>query len=115
MHLEILGFLMGGAYDYRDIFAHFKIMRRKQNLASDFGIQKENLGEIMHFSEIIKLQFGKKRHTLLCILLLFRIIVAWLSLKNAWLPPISLNLAFNTRYQDLLFPHSDNRAKILRY
>ena len=25
----------------------------------------------MHFSEIIKLQFGKERHTLLCILKLF--------------------------------------------
>ena len=75
MHLEILGFPMGGTYYYRDIFAHFKTMRRKQNLASDFGIQKENWGEIMHFSEIIKLQFGKKRHTLLCILLLFRIIL----------------------------------------
>ena len=50
-------------------------MQRKQNLASDFGIQKENWGEIMHFSEIIKLQFGIKRHTLLCILLLFRIIL----------------------------------------
>ena len=111
MHLEILGFPMGGAYYYRDIFAHFKTMRRKQNLASDFGFQKENWGEIMHFSEIIKLQFGKKRPTLLCILLLFRIIVAWLSLKNAWLPPISLNLAFNTRYQNLLFPHSDKLCK----
>ena len=60
----------------------------------------------MHFSEIIKLQFGKKRHTLLCILLLFRISVAYLSLKNAWLPPIFF-LDFNSRYQDLLFPHSD--------
>ena len=49
---------MGGANYYRDIFAHFKTMRRKQNLASDFGIQ--NWGETMHFSEIIKLQFGKK-------------------------------------------------------
>ena len=28
----------------------------------------------MHFSEIIKLQFGKRCYTLLCILLLFRII-----------------------------------------
>ena len=102
---------MGGAYYYRDIFAHFKTMRRKQNLASDFGFQKENWGEIMHFSEIIKLQFGKKRPTLLCILLLFRIIVTWLSLKNAWLPPISLNLAFNTRYRDLLSPHSNKLCK----
>ena len=98
---------MGGDYYNRDIFAHFKTMQRKQNLASDFGIQKENWGETMHFSEIIKLQFGKKRHTLLCFLLLFRIIVAQLSLKNAWLPPISF-LDFNTHYQDLLnFPHSD--------
>ena len=54
-------------------------MRRKQNLVSAFGIKKK-LGGTMHCSEIhvIKLQFGKKkkRHTLLCILLLFRIIVA---------------------------------------
>ena len=31
-------------------------MQRKQNLASALGIQK---GVTMHFSEIIKLQFGK--------------------------------------------------------
>ena len=42
----------------------------------------------MHFSEIIKLQFGKKRHTLLCILKLFTNVVDQLSTKNAWLPPI---------------------------
>ena len=29
----------------------------------------------MHFSEIIKLKFGKERHTLLCILKLFANIV----------------------------------------
>ena len=63
-------------------------MRRKQNLASAFGFQKRKLGLTMHFSEIIKLQFGKKSHTLLSILLFFRIIVASISLKNAWLPPI---------------------------
>ena len=40
-----------------------------QNLASAFGIQKENW-------EIIKLQFGQKRHIFLCILLHFIIIVA---------------------------------------
>ena len=28
---------MGGAYYYRDIFARFKTMQRKQNLTSDFG------------------------------------------------------------------------------
>ena len=30
----------------------------------------------MHFTEIVKLQVGKKRNTLFCILLLFRTIVA---------------------------------------
>ena len=64
----------------------FKIMLRKQNLESALGIQKDlskgywnpkrKLGVTIHFSEIIKLQFGKKCHTLLCILALFRIIVA---------------------------------------
>ena len=29
---------------------------------------KRKLGVIKHFSEIIKLQFGKERHTLLCVL-----------------------------------------------
>ena len=42
----------------------------------------------MHFSEIIKFQFEKERHTLLCILKLFTNIIYELSLKNAWLPPI---------------------------
>ena len=47
-------------------------MQRKQTLASAFGIQNENWGSItMHFSEIIKFQFGKEHHTLLCILQLF--------------------------------------------
>ena len=42
----------------------------------------------MHFSEIIKLQFEKERHTFLCFLKLFTNIIHQLSLKNAWLPPI---------------------------
>ena len=42
----------------------------------------------MHFSDIIKLQFGKERHTLLCILKIFTNTVDKLSSKNAWLPPI---------------------------
>ena len=46
-------------------------MRRKQNLASDLGIQKENMEVTTHFSEIIKFQFGKEHHTLLCILISF--------------------------------------------
>ena len=60
MHLEILGFPMGGAHYYRDIFAHFKTMRRKQNLASDFGIQKENWGEIIQFFRDNKASIWKK-------------------------------------------------------
>ena len=39
------------------------------------GIEKENWGVTTHFSEIMKLQFGKERHTLLCILKLFTKIV----------------------------------------
>ena len=59
----------------------------------------------MHFSEIIKVQFGKERHTLLCILKLFTNIVDELSSKNAWLPPIFF-LDFNNTCYDLRFPHS---------
>ena len=42
----------------------------------------------MHFPEIIKLQFAKECHTLLCIFKLFTNIMHELSLKNAWLPLI---------------------------
>ena len=64
-HREILGFPMGGAYEYRNIFARFKTICKKQNLPNAFGISKENWRVTMHFSEIIKLQFRKKSHTLL--------------------------------------------------
>ena len=40
-------------------FARFKTMGRKQNLASAKG----KFGLTMHFSEIIKLQFEKKKKT----------------------------------------------------
>ena len=70
-------------------------MQRKQNLEIALGIQKENFGVTVHFSEVIKFQFGKTRHTLFGILELFRITVASLSLKNAWLPSISF-LYFNS-------------------
>ena len=56
-------FPVGGAYSYRNICARFKTMRRKQNLASALGIQKENWGVTTHFSEMIKLQLGKERQT----------------------------------------------------
>ena len=42
----------------------------------------------MHFLEIIKLQFEKERHTLLCILKLFTDIIHELSLNDASLPPV---------------------------
>ena len=45
----------------RIFFARFKTMRSKQNLASAFGIQRRNFGVTMHFSDKIKLQFGKKK------------------------------------------------------
>ena len=41
---QILGFPMGVAYQYKDIFARFKSMRRKQNLPNALGISKENWG-----------------------------------------------------------------------
>ena len=64
-------------------------MGRKQNLAGATWYPKLKLGVTTHFFEIIKLPFGKERHTLLCILKLFTNIVDYLSLKNAWLPQFS--------------------------
>ena len=49
-------------------------MQRKRNLASALGIQTEDGGSHA-FSEIMKLQFGKEGHTLICILKLFTNIV----------------------------------------
>ena len=61
---------------YRDIFAWLKTMPGKQNLASVLGIQKWKIGDNHVFFRDKKLQFGNKRHTLLCILPFLRIIVA---------------------------------------
>ena len=47
----------------------------------------------MHCLEIIKLQFEKERHTLLCIIELLTNVYE-LPLKDSWLPPI-LFLDFN--------------------
>ena len=60
----------------------------KAELSKCFWYPKRKLGVTMHISEIIKLQFKKKSHTLLYILALFRDVIAQLSLKNTWLPPI---------------------------
>ena len=86
MHLEILGFPMGGAYYYRDIFAQFKLCGKSRTYQV-LSVSKRKLGETRHFSEIIKLQFGKMPYIALYFTA-FRVIVAYISLKNAWLPPI---------------------------
>ena len=72
-------------------------MRRKPNLASALGIQKENWGVAVHFSEIIKLQFGNEHNTVLCILKLLTNILDQLSLNlNAWFPSIFFLDFYNT-------------------
>ena len=48
----------------------------KAELSKCFWYPKRKLGVTMHFSEIIKLQFRKKSHTLLYILALFRDVIA---------------------------------------
>ena len=48
----------------------------------------------MHLSEITEFQFGKERHTLLCILKPFTNIVDKFSSKNGWLP-LNFFLDFN--------------------
>ena len=56
---------------------------------------KRKLGVTMPFSEIIKLQFGEKCHTVLCILLLCRIIVALIISKKCVVTP---NFPFGFQY-----------------
>ena len=48
----------------------------KAELSKCSWYPKRKLGVAMHFSEIIKLQFRKRSHTLLYILALFRDIIA---------------------------------------
>ena len=55
VHLEILGFPMGGAYSCRDIFVRFK---KKAELSKCSWYPKRKFGVTVHFSEIIKLQSG---------------------------------------------------------
>ena len=43
-HFEILGFSMGGAYQYKDIFAWFKTIRRKQNIQQVLLVSKKKIG-----------------------------------------------------------------------
>ena len=76
MHLEILGFSMGGAYLFRDIFVQFKTIRRKQNLTTALGIQMKIGGNLAFFRDNKASICKKKRHALLCILQLLRITIA---------------------------------------
>ena len=78
---------------YRDIFARFKTMRRKHNLASAFWYPKRKLGVNMYFSEIIiKASIWRKMpYIALCFILNYScclIIKLNISLKDAPLPPI---------------------------
>ena len=84
------------ACKFKVIFARFVNVREKKILASVIGILKRKLEKTRNFSEILELQFGNKIHPQIqfCTLKLFKIIVASLSLKTAWLPPI-LFLDFN--------------------
>ena len=71
-------------------------MRRKQKLAlpCDFGIQKENWGNYA-FLRDNKASNGQKTPYIALYFTVFRMIVAKLSLQNAWLPPIFF-LDFNS-------------------
>ena len=51
----------------QEYFSRFKTMRRKHNLPSTFGIQKENWGNHAFFRDN-KASIWKKRHTLHCFL-----------------------------------------------
>ena len=65
----------------------------------------------MHFSKIIKLQFGKKTPYIALYFTAFSNNCCLLiSKKNAWLPPIFF-LDFNSPCQDLLFPRSHKSRK----
>ena len=55
-------------------------------------VSKKKIGVTMHFSEIIKLKFGKKRHCFICYCF-FRIIVALLSQKKCVVPPFWISIA----------------------
>ena len=63
------------SYGWRLLLQRYFRMSLKLHLASALGNQKRKLGVTTHFSDIIKLEFGKERHTLLCIFKIFRNIV----------------------------------------
>ena len=69
------------------IFCAAQNYAEKAKLSKCSWYPKRKFGVTTHFSEIIKLQFGKERYTLLCILKLFTNFIDCLSSKNVWLPP----------------------------
>ena len=59
----------------------------KADLSKGYQNSKRKLGVATHFSEIVKLKFGKKLPYIpLYFYAFFRIMVAKLSLKKAWSP-----------------------------
>ena len=70
----------------------------KADLGKGYWNPRRKLGVTMHFSEIIKLQFGKKLHTLFCILAIFRIFVALLCgypQFSFWIPIALAKICFS--------------------
>ena len=60
-------FLKENAYQFEDIFAWFLNMQENKVLARANFKSKKKIGVTTYFPEMIKLQFVKKYHTLLCI------------------------------------------------
>ena len=71
---------------------------------------KRKFGVTTHFSEISKLQFGKKWYTSLCILAPFRIFVALLSIKKCIISP-QISFWIPIVLAKMLFPHSYKLCK----
>ena len=70
--------VVGSSFPHSLIQGYFCAVQNyaeKAELSKWSWYSKRKLGVTMHFSEIIKLQFGKERHTLLCISKLFTNIV----------------------------------------
>ena len=65
-----------------------KLNVEKAELSKSRWYPKRKFGVTLHFSEIIKLQFGENAIHCFVLYCSFRIIVASLSLKNAWSPTI---------------------------
>ena len=56
-------------------FCTVQTYAEKEELSKCSRYQKRKFGVTTHFSEIVKLQFGKEHHTLLYILKLFNLII----------------------------------------